>query len=98
MPRFARGTTTLSSSGISALKKIAKNAGTDATFTVTGVAGKLPGVPTAYVEALARSRAEKLKAYLVTLGVKESNITIKIKVTEPGMIPKTSIIFKSSAS
>jgi outer membrane protein OmpA-like peptidoglycan-associated protein len=98
MPKFARGTTTLTDAGVTAIKNIAKNAGADATFTVTGVAGKLPGVPTAYVEALALSRAEKLKAYFIKLGVKESNITVKIKVTEPGVIPKTKIIYKSSAS
>jgi hypothetical protein len=73
------------------MKMIVKNAGTEATYTVTGAAGKLPGVPTAYVEALAQSRAEKLKAHLIKLGVRESRIIIRIKITELRVIPKTKI-------
>jgi len=92
MPKFARGSTTLMDSGKAAMKKVARDAGTDSTYTVTGAAGKLPGVPTAYVEALALSRAEKLKAYLITLGVEKSNIKIKINITEAGVIPRTKII------
>ena len=92
MPKFDRSSATLTGKGKSAIKKIVESAGVDATYIVTGVAGKLPGVPNSFVEALAKSRAERLKAYFVKLGVKESSIVIKIKITEIGIKPKTKII------
>ena len=71
-----------------------KKAGKDAKFTVTGVASKMIGVPNSSVKALAKARAAKVKAYLVKLGVKKTNISIKIKIVDSGMTPKTKILAK----
>jgi len=73
------------------LKKTVEKAGTEAKYTVTGAAGKSFGVPTRFVKALAASRAAKLKAYLLKLGVKESNIIINVKITEFRVTPITKI-------
>lgn len=91
MPKFDRSNAILTGKGKAAIKKIVESAGVSATYLVTGVAGKLPGVSKANVEALAKARAELLKAYFVKLGVKESNIVIKIKITESGVAPRTKI-------
>jgi uncharacterized repeat protein (TIGR02543 family) len=72
-----------------ALKRSVKASGKNATYVVTGTAGMLPGVTKAQVKKLAKVRANVVKAYLVKLGVKKSNITIKIKTTKKGIIPKT---------
>ena len=91
LPRFPASTSVLSGEGLTALKNSVKNSGSTATYTVTGVAGKLPGVPLAYVKALAKVRAERLQAALMKLGVKKSNIKIKIEITEPKIIPRVKI-------
>jgi uncharacterized repeat protein (TIGR02543 family) len=91
LPKFPTGTSVLSGQGLTALKNTVKNSGSTATYTVTGVAGKLPGVPVAYVKELAIARAEKVKAQLVKLGVKKSKIKIKIKITESRVAPQTTI-------
>ena len=70
---------------------IVKNSGADATYTITGQAGKSSGVPTRFVRALAIARAEKVKAQLIKLGVKKSKIKIKIKITESRVAPQTTI-------
>jgi TctA family transporter len=71
------------------LKKSVSASGTSATYVVTGTAGFLPGVTEAQVKKLATVRANTVKAYLVKLGVNRANITIKIKTTNQGIIPKT---------
>jgi outer membrane protein OmpA-like peptidoglycan-associated protein len=90
-PTFPAGASKLSTAGKTALKKIVKSAGAQAIYTVTGVAGKSIGVPTRFVKALAASRAAKLKAYLLKLGVKASNIIVKTKITELRVTPMTKI-------
>jgi hypothetical protein len=69
-----------------------KTSGADATYVVTGTAGMLPGVTRAHVTKLAVLRANVVKAYLVKLGVNKSNISIEIKITNQGIIPKTKIL------
>lgn len=91
LPRFPTRESKLTGEGLTALKNSVKNSGSAATYTVTGVAGKLPGVPLAYVKALAKVRAERLQAALMKLGVKKSNIKIKIEITEPKIIPRVKI-------
>jgi hypothetical protein len=51
-------------------------------------------VPDSHVKALAKVRAEKVKAYLIRLGIKKSNISIKVKILESGITPKTKILAK----
>ena len=71
------------------LKKSVSASGASATYIVTGTAGFLPGVTEAQVKKLAKVRANIVKAYLIKLGVNKANITIKIKTTNQGIIPKT---------
>jgi hypothetical protein len=75
-----------------AIKKAVTTAGTDVTFVVTGVAGKLPGVSDSEVKLLAKKRGQAVKAYLVKLVVSKSNVTTKVKITRLGIVPKTRIV------
>ena len=84
----------ITQTGKAEIKKIVSKAGKDAKFTITGVASKSIGVPSSKVKGLAKARAEKIKAYLIKLGVKKSNITINIKIIESGIAPKTKILAK----
>ena len=77
-----------------AVQKIVTTSGANATYIVIGAASKSPGVPTRLVKALAMARAEKVKAYLIKLGVKKSRITIKIDIVKSGSTPKTQIVTK----
>jgi hypothetical protein len=66
--------------------------GKKATFVIIGAAGKLPGISDSAVKALATKRGETAKAYLVKLGASKSNITIQVKITNQGIVPKTKIL------
>jgi uncharacterized repeat protein (TIGR02543 family) len=92
VPKFSAGASSLSKSGKTAVQKIVKNSGADATYTIIGEAGKSNGVPARFVKALAMARAEKVKAYLIKLGVKKSNISIKLNIVKHGKTPKTKIL------
>lgn len=92
--KFSSGSSTLSQSGKSAIKKIVSKAGKAGSYEITGIAGRVSGVKDLYVKALAKARAEKVKTYLISLGVKKANISIKIKIVSPGIIPKTKILAK----
>jgi outer membrane protein OmpA-like peptidoglycan-associated protein len=92
--KFETSSTILTPSQKSILKKIVAKSGKKATFTITGTAGKLPGVTDSKVKALAKKRAQIVQAYLVKLGVKKSHITIKVKITNQGIVPKTKILAK----
>lgn len=91
---FPSGSSVLSSTGKKAISKIVKKAGKNAKYTVTGVASKSVGISSSKVKARAKSRAEAVKAYLIKLGVKKSNITVKIAIVESGITPKTKIVAK----
>jgi hypothetical protein len=92
--KFPAGASSLTKDGKAAIKKIVSKSGKDAKYTVTGVATKVAGVSDSRVTGLAKARAEKVKAYLITLGVKKSNISIKVKIVESGIAPKTAILAK----
>jgi hypothetical protein len=89
---FSAGSSVLTKSQKVKIKKIVANSGTDATFRVTGAAGKLPGVSDGAAQLLAKKRGQVVKAYLVKLGVKKSNITIKVKITRFGILPRTKLL------
>jgi uncharacterized repeat protein (TIGR02543 family) len=91
---FSTNSKVLTKAHKAALKRSVKASGKDATYVVTGTAGFLPGVTEAQVKRLAKVRANTVKAYLVRLGVKRSNITIKIKTTNQGIVPKTKTLAK----
>ncbi len=92
--KFSVGSSVISQTGKTAIKKIVSKSGKDAKYTVTGVATKVAGVSDSRVKGLAKARAEKVKAYLIKLGVKKANITIKVKIVESGIASKTSILAK----
>jgi hypothetical protein len=92
LPKFYTSVSTLTKSQKSALKNLVGKSGKKATFTITGTAGKLPGVSDQKVKALAKKRAQIVKAYLIKLGVSKSKIKIKVKITNEGIIPKTKIL------
>lgn len=91
---FAASSSVLTTAGKKAIKKIVKKSGKDAHYTVTGIAGKSIGLSNAKVRALAKARADKVRNYLIKLGVKKSHIKLKIKVVESGVTPKTKILAK----
>ena len=90
--RFSSGTTALTKAHKASLKKSVVTSGTGSTYVVTGTAGMLPGVTKAQVTKLAKLRANVVKEYLVKLGVSKSNISIKTKLTNQGIVPKTKIL------
>jgi outer membrane protein OmpA-like peptidoglycan-associated protein len=92
--RFLTSSKVLTTAHKNTLKKSVKASGKDATYVVTGTAGFLPGVTEVQVKKLATVRANTVKAYLVKLGVNKANITIKIKTTNQGIVPKTKTLAK----
>ena len=86
---FAPGSSVLSDAQKAAIKKALASSGSDASFIVTGTAGKLPGVSDSKVERLAKARAKAIKAYLVTLGVSKTSITTQVKIAEIGETPRS---------
>jgi len=91
---FSAGSSVVTQTSKTVIKKMVSKAGKDAKFTITGVATKSTGVPDSLVKGLAKARAEKVSAYLIKLGVKKSNITIKVKIVASGITPKTDILAK----
>jgi outer membrane protein OmpA-like peptidoglycan-associated protein len=89
---FSAGNSAVSSATKKNIKATVKEAGKSAKYTITGSAGQLPGVSDKAVKALAKKRANVLKAYLVKLGVPKSSITIKTKVVKQGKKPKASVL------
>ncbi len=83
------GSSVLSDDQKAAIKKALASSGSDATFIVTGTAGKLPGVSDSKVQRLAKARAKAIKAYLVSLGVSKTSVTTQVKITEIGETPKS---------
>jgi uncharacterized repeat protein (TIGR02543 family) len=91
---FSAGSSVVTQTSKTAIKKMVSKSGKDAKFTITGIATKSTGVPDSRVKGLAKARAEKVSAYLIKLGVKKSNITIKVKIVASGITPKTDILAK----
>jgi len=90
--KLATGSSALTKSHKASLRKLVTKAGKESKYQITGTAGRLPGVTDSKVKALAKKRAEIVKAYLIKLGVNKSNIKIKTKVYNQGITPKTNIL------
>ena len=90
--KLATGSSALTKSHKASLRKLVTKAGKESKYQITGTAGRLPGVTDSKVKALAKKRAEIVKAYLIKLGVNKSNIKIKTKVYHQGITPKTNIL------
>ena len=76
---FPLGSSVLTKAQKAEIKKALASSGLDATFVVTGIAGKFPGVSDRRVQALAKKRAQAIKAYLLSLGVSETRATTQAK-------------------
>jgi hypothetical protein len=98
LPMFYISSSKLTVSQKTALKSLVSKSGKKATFVITGSAEKLPGVSDPAVKALATKRGEIAKAYLIKLGVSKSKITIQVKITNQGIVPKTKILAKHLVS
>lgn len=94
LPRFYISSSELTDSQKTELKNLVSKSGKKATFVITGTAGKLPGVSDPAIKALAIKRGQIAKAYLVKLGISKANITIQVKITNQGIVPKTNILAK----
>ncbi len=90
--RLTTGSSQLTKVHRASIKKIFKKAGVKGTFVITGTAGRLVGISDPMVKALAKKRANNVKAYLVKLGAKKSHIKIKIKIYDIGITPTTRIL------
>lgn len=88
---FATGSSVLSKSAKSSLRKMVAKSGTKANFTVTGSAGKITGVPEGYVKTLASKRARAISKYLVSLGVAKSKIKTKVILKDEGNKPSSKV-------
>jgi ubiquitin len=88
---FVSGSSKLSKSAKSSLRKMVEKSGTKANFTVTGSAGKITGVPESYVKTLASKRARAISKYLVSLGVGKSKIKAKLILKEEGVKPSSKV-------
>jgi outer membrane protein OmpA-like peptidoglycan-associated protein len=91
---FSAKASVLTKAHKTALKKSVKASGKNATYVVTGSAGMLPGATKTQVRKLANLRANVIKSYLVKLGVNKANLSIKIKITNQGIVPKTKTLAK----
>jgi hypothetical protein len=91
---FTYGKGTLSKKQKLRIKKAVTASGKNARYEITGGVGDILNVTTKREKALAMKRANVVKAYLVKLGVKKSNITTKIRIYKPGVAPKTKILGK----
>lgn len=90
--RFAMGSSLLTKAHETAIKKAVTTSGTDATFLVTAAAGNLTGISDGEVQSLAKNRGQAVEAYLIKLGVTKSSVTVKVKITRLGIVPKTKIV------
>jgi ubiquitin len=75
-----------------AMKANVKKSGVTAKFQIQAQAGKLPGVPEKFVQALATKRAEAIKVYLLKLGVDSNSITTSVTVFPQGKSPITKVV------
>lgn len=94
--QFDAASSVLSKDSKVEIRSLVKKAGKKANYVVTGSVGKTAGVPEKYLRAMAKKRAEAIKAYRVKLGVKKSQITIKIKIVKRGFTPKSEIMARHS--
>ena len=92
LPKFYTSSSRLTKAQKTALKNLVAKSGTKATFVIAATAGKLPGVSDSAINALAKKRGKIAKAYLVKLGISKSQIKIKVKITNQGIVPKTKIL------
>ena len=90
--KFARGSYALSPASKGSLKLLALETGDTAKFQISAVAGKLKGVPDAYVKQLAKQRANAIRSQLVKLGVPASAISYDLTIKPEGKSLKTSVV------
>lgn len=95
---FNRSTFNLTAGMKSDLKTSVKKSGATVNFQIQAQAGKLPGVPEKFVQALAIKRAEAIKVYLLKLGVDANSITTSVTVISQGKSPITKVVATKTAT
>lgn len=91
---FASGSKSLVSKYQMDLKALVEKTGFGAKYTVNASASMVRGVPRSYISSLAKARASKIKSHLLKLGVRSSDISIKLTVNKAGQRPVTKITVK----
>lgn len=92
--RFAYGSSVLTNVNKNALKRGVLKSGTSAKFVIVGGVGDLMAISSADEIQLAKNRGKSIRTYLKKLGVKSSNVVIKLRVFHVGVTPKTRILAK----
>jgi ubiquitin len=88
---FDSGSSKLTKSAKSVLRKMVEKSGAKASFKISGSAGEVLGVPESHVKALATKRAREISKYLVSLGVSQSKIKTKVILKEEGSKPRSKV-------
>jgi hypothetical protein len=88
--QYASGSSLLTPATLKSVKTAVLKAGKSARFYIICGVGKLRGATKAQLENLAKSRGKALRAYLHSLGVKYSSVTLIVKVYKTGK-PKTEL-------
>lgn len=91
---FTKTESILSSAMKNKLKKAVRGHIEDATIVVTGVVGRIDGTSRNDATKLGKNRAHAIRSYLVKLGVKRSQISIKTKIVGPQVQPMSTVVIK----
>lgn len=89
---FDSGSSNVSSSAKSNIKKKVVDYRLASTITITATAGMSSGVSEKTVTKLAKNRAAAIKKYLVQQGISASKIVIKIELVKSGKRPTTKVV------
>lgn len=89
---FMSGSSNVSSSAKSNIKKKVADYRLASTITITATAGMSSGVSEKTVTKLAKNRAAAIKKYLVQQGISASKIVIKIELVKSGKRPTTKVV------
>lgn len=91
---FSSGSKALATSAQTEIKKLITKSGPQAQYTISASATMVRGMPRSFVANLAKARAAKIRAYLVKLGIRNEDISIKLTVNKIGQSPATKITVK----
>lgn len=91
---FSSGSKALATSAQTEIKRLITKSGPEAKYTISAGASLVRGLPRSFVSNLAKARAAKIRAYLIKLGVRSEDISIKLTVNKSGKSPAAKISVK----
>lgn len=91
---FSSGSKALAISAQTEIKKLVTKSGSEAKYTIIAAASMVRGLPKSFVSNLAKSRAAKIRAHLIKLGVRSEDISIKLVINKQGLAPASKITVK----